>query len=122
MAETTRFDLNQTSFESVEDNAGCWDYVTGDIYKDDKLIGCYSRTDRASIKVTPEFDVTSFTLTMFFSGRHPHANITLQGAWDCKKPGSGSGSVSSASKEYEGAIRSPFTIDQRGVTIDVGWD
>ncbi len=121
MSEGTVFKLEKTLLENVEDKAGLWNYEGGNLLKEGKKVGAYITTSRV-LNTNQDLNISTFTSSLFFSGKTPPENLTLQGVWECQS-GTSCGSVSAASESLEGAIRAPFTIkDADELLIKVAWD
>ena len=122
MSETTQFTLKQTSREFVEDKGGIWVFISGDLLRDGKREGIYYATNRSIKNSSPDFDVSRYTLNLFFKGADPPENMTLQGVWSPTGSGRASGSISAASMAFIGAVGVPFVVEGDALNIYAAWN
>lgn len=94
--------------ESIDDKAGYCQYSGGKLLQMGKQIGNYATVLRGIRGGTYEQNTAILTITIFFLGKNPPENMTLQGSYHFSS-GDGIGSVSAASAQYSAYIGKSFT-------------
>jgi hypothetical protein len=109
--------LQRDVLNNVDDVAGRWQHEGGKVFEKDKQVAWYASTKRVTFGATDEQNTAMLTVTLFFLGKKPPENITLQGAHDFNSGGE-IGSVSAASGAYHSHIGKQFT--RVGNTLTIG--
>jgi hypothetical protein len=110
-------DLKQLALENVDDKAGRWQFEGGQVFQNGKHVANYATARRVVNKGTEEQNTAMLTTTIFFLGKQPPENMTLQGAHDYNS-GDQTGSVSAASGQYAAYIGKAFsTTKSQKITI-----
>jgi hypothetical protein len=108
--------LERHSLENVADKAGLWQYEGGRVMQKRQHVANYASVKRVVKNGTDEQNTAMLTVTIFFLGKRPPENITLQGAHDFSSGGQ-AGSVSAASAQYSAYIGKSFARDGDTLTI-----
>jgi hypothetical protein len=110
-------ELKHLSLENVDDKAGRWQFAGGQVFQKGKHVANYATVRRVVNKGTEEQNTAMLTTTIFFLGKQPPENMTLQGAHDYNS-GDQTGSVSAASGQYAAYIGKAFsTTKSQKITI-----
>jgi hypothetical protein len=110
-------ELKQLTLENVDDKAGRWQFEGGQVFQKGKHVANYATVRRVVNKGTEEQNTAMLTTTIFFLGKQPPENMTLQGAHDYNS-GDQTGSVSAASGQYAAYIGKTFsTTKSQKITI-----
>jgi photosystem II stability/assembly factor-like uncharacterized protein len=112
-----RLDLRRQTLRNVDDAVGRWQYDGGEVLRDGNHVADYAGTKRVTNAATTAQNTAMLTITIFFKGKTPPENLTLQGAHHFGTGGQ-VGSVSAASPEYLHFIGQPFRTS--GNTIFIG--
>ena len=104
----------------ADDKAGRWQFEGGQVFQNGKRVGNYATVRRVVYKGTEEQNTAMLTTTIFFQGKKPPENMTLQGAHDFDSGGE-TGSVSAASVQYAAYVGRTFssTYDKNAATMKV---
>lgn len=108
--------LKRESLENVDDKAGNCQYEGGKVMLKEDHVADYAATRRTVKKGTDDQNTAMLTVTIFFLGKKPPENITLQGSHDYGS-GEQTGSVSAASANYTAYIGKSFTFKDGVLTI-----
>jgi len=108
--------LRRTSLANVNDGAGRWQFEGGKAIQGNRHVANYASIRRVVVGGTDEQNTATVSTTIFFLGRKPPENITLQGAHDFDS-GNETGSVSAASPQFSSHIGRPFTRMGDALTI-----
>ena len=101
-------ELKPHRLENVDDKAGLWQFEGGRVFQKGKHVANYATVRRVVKKGTQEQNTAMLTTTLFFVGKQPPENITLQGTHDYNS-GDQTGSVSAASGQYVAYIGKTFS-------------
>jgi hypothetical protein len=104
-------ELKQLTLENVDDKAGLWQFEGGRVFQKGKHVANYATVRRVVKKGTQEQNTAMLTTTLFFVGKQPPENITLQGTHDYNS-GDQTGSVSAASGQYAAYIGKTFSTSK----------
>jgi hypothetical protein len=114
---TLQLELKSLSLENVDDKAGRWQFEGGQVLQKGKHVANYATVRRVVNKGTEEQNTAMLTTTIFFLGKQPPENMTLQGAHDFNS-GDQTGSVSAASSQYAAYVGKGFsTSKSQKITI-----
>ena len=105
------------TLKNVDDIAGGYQYAGGKVYENEKHIAQFSSTKRMITGGTDVQNLAMLTVTIFFLGKKPAENITLQGSHDFNS-GEEIGSVSAASKQYSYLIGKTFRMKNQTLVIE----
>jgi len=108
--------LRRTSLVNVNDGAGRWQFEGGKAFRGNRHVANYASIRRVVVGGTDEQNTATVSTTIFFLGRKPPENITLQGAHDFDS-GNETGSVSAASPQFSSHIGKSFTRTGDALTI-----
>ena len=111
-----RLTMKRLSLKNVDDAAGRWQFAGGQVLIGAKQVANYASTKRVVWKGTDAQNTAMLTVTIFFLGKKPPENITLQGSHDFTSGGQ-AGSVSAASPAYALWIGKKFTRVGDVITI-----
>jgi hypothetical protein len=114
---TLQLEFVRSSLQNVDDQAGRWQFEGGKVMQKGEHIANYASTKRVVNQGTDEQNTAMLTITIFFLGKSPPQNMTLQGAHNFNS-GDQIGSVSAASPPYLSYIGKPFASKQDKVTIN----
>jgi hypothetical protein len=108
-AQSLTMTLTRASLTNVDDAAGRWQHEGGGVFcaSDNSQIANYALYRRVTTGGTDNQNTAMLTLTIFFLGRPPPQNLTLQGSHDFSS-GRYIGSVSAASSPYTPVIGAAF--------------
>jgi hypothetical protein len=110
-------ELKHLTLENVDDKAGRWQFEGGQVFQKGKHVANYATVRRVVNKGTEEQNTAMLTTTIFFLGKQPPENMTLQGAHDYNSRDQ-TGSVSAASGQYAAYIGKAFsTTRPQKITI-----
>jgi hypothetical protein len=104
-------ELKRLTLENVDDKAGRWQFEGGQVLQKQKRVANYATVRRVVNKGTEEQNTAILTTTIFFLGKQPPENMTLQGAHDFNS-GDQIGSVSAASRQYAAYIGKTFSTSK----------
>jgi hypothetical protein len=104
-------ELKRLTLEGVTDKAGVWEFVGGQVFQAGKHVANFAMVLRVVKKGTDEQNTAMLTTTLFFLGKQPPENMTLQGAHDYMS-GDQTGSVSAASGQYAAYIGKGFSTSK----------
>jgi hypothetical protein len=110
-------DLKQLTLQDVMDSAGSWQFEGGQVVHQRKHVANYATVRRVVNKGTTEQNTGMVTTTIFFLGKQPPENMTLQGAHDYNS-GNETGSVSAASGQHAAYIGKAFS-NNKSVMISI---
>ena len=110
-------ELKRGSLENVDDKAGRWQFEGGKAFRNGKLVANYASVKRVVFGGTDDQNTAMLTLTLFFLGKQPPENVTLQGAHDFNS-GDELGSVSAASAAHSSLIGKTFLRKNDKLTIN----
>jgi hypothetical protein len=110
-------ELKQLTLQDVNDGAGRWQFEGGQVLHQRKHVANYATVRRVVNKGTTEQNTAMLTTTIFFLGKQPPENMTLQGAHDFNS-GNQTGSVSAASGQHAAYIGKAFSIT-KGVMMTI---
>ncbi len=96
MAVSTTLVLDRKTLTNVDDPAGRWQHEGGTARRETTVVANYATVRRVTTGGTDAQNTAMLTTTLFFIGKNPPENITLQGAHDFNS-GNQIGSVSAAS-------------------------
>ena len=96
MAVSISLVLERNSLTNVDDAAGRWQHEGGTARRGTTVVAHYATVRRVTTGGTDAQNTAMLTTTLFFVGKAPPENITLQGAHDFNS-GNQIGSVSAAS-------------------------
>jgi hypothetical protein len=96
MAVSMTMVLERQTLTNVDDAAGRWQHEGGRAKRGASVVANYATTRRVTTGGTDAQNTAMLTTTIFFTGKNPPENITLQGAHDFSS-GNQIGSVSAAS-------------------------
>jgi hypothetical protein len=108
MAVTLSLVLNRTTLTNVDDAAGRWQHEGGTASRGTTVIANYATVRRVTTGGTDAQNTAMLTTTLFFTGKNPPENITLQGTHDFNS-GNQIGSVSAASAAHSHYRTGTFT-------------
>jgi hypothetical protein len=111
-----QLELKRGSLESVDDKGGSWQFEGGKVMLKGEHVADYAATRRSVKKGTDGQNTAMLTVTIFFLGKKPPENITLQGSHDYGS-GEQTGSVSAASANYSAYIGKSFTYKNGVLSI-----
>jgi hypothetical protein len=100
--------LKRSVLQNVDDPVGRWQYTGGKVLVRRRHVGYYIIVKRVVFGATSPQNTASVTITVFFKGKKPPQNITLQGSHDFNS-GRQVGSVSAASTQFSGLIGAAFS-------------
>lgn len=106
---TLQMELVRQSLENVDDKAGRWQFLGGQVMENGQHVADFAVVARVVKQGTDAQNTAAVTTTIFFMGEKPPQNITLQGAHDFNSGGQ-VGSVSAASGKYAAYVGKPFSI------------
>jgi hypothetical protein len=108
-AQSLTVTLTGASLTNVDDAAGRWQHEGGGVFcaSDNSHIANYALYRRVTTGGTDNQNTAMLTMTIFFLGRNPPQNLTLQGSHDFSS-GRYIGSVSAASIPYTPVIGAAF--------------
>ena len=109
--------LERATLNNVPDAAGTWQFEGGRVLQGSRHIAQYASTKRVVTGGTNLQNTAMLTITIFFLGRQPPQNITLQGDHDFNSGGQ-IGSVSAASSAFSSRIDKQFTRVGNTLTIN----
>lgn len=112
--------LRRATLKNVDDPAGRWQHEGGKVFKGATQVGNYAITRRVTFGGTDAQNTAMTTLTIFFRGKKPPENLTLQGAHDFNS-GKYIGSVSAASSKYAWIIGAIFSGSTATNSLKIGW-
>jgi len=115
-APSLELELKRGSLENVDDKAGRWQFEGGKAFRNGKLVANYASVKRVVFGGTEDQNTAMLTLTVFFLGKKPPENLTLQGAHDFNS-GDEIGSVSAASAAHSALIGKTFSRKNDKLTI-----
>lgn len=104
-------ELKRLSLENVDDKAGRWQFESGQVFQQGKHIASYATVRRGVNIGTDVQNTATFTTTLFFPGKKPPENMTLQGTHDYHS-GDQTGSVSAASGQYAKYLGKVFSTSK----------
>ncbi len=114
---TLQFTLEDEGLSNDDDAAGRWQYEGGRVFDANKhQVANYAVTRRVTFSGTSAQNTAMLTMTLFFLGKAPPENITMQGSRDFSSGGE-IGSVSAASAAFATHIGKQFTRVGNIVTI-----
>jgi hypothetical protein len=102
------FELKQLTLQDVNDSAGRWQFEGGQALHQRRHVANYATVRRVVNKGTTDQNTAMLTTTIFFLGKEPPENLTLQGAHDFSS-GNATGSVSAASGQHAAYIGKAFS-------------
>lgn len=108
--------LDRATLENVDDAAGRWQFEGGRAFRGTRHVAQYASIKRVIYGATDRQNTATLTVTIFFLGRQPPENITLQGSHDFNS-GKQIGSVSAASAPHSSRIDKQFTRVGNTLTI-----
>lgn len=108
--------LKREALTNVDDPAGRWQFEGGEVLEKEKHIANYASIKRVVFKGTDAQNTAMLTMTVFFLGKNPPENITVQGDHDFNS-GQEVGSVSAASSAFAAHIGKKFSRAGDTVTI-----
>ncbi len=111
------YQLKREVLRNVDDQAGRWQFEGGEALVGDKVVAHYGSEKRVIFKGTEAQNTAMLRMTIFFEGKEPPENITLEGSHDFNS-GSEMGSVSAASATFTPHIGKPF--ERIGDTLSIG--
>ena len=105
---SSQFTLVRGSLNNDNDAAGLWQYEGGQVLDAQKQrVANYAVTRRVTTSGTSAQNTAMLTMTLFFVGKAPPENITVQGSHDFSSGGE-IGSVSAASSAFAAHIGKQF--------------
>ena len=109
--------LERIAFNNDTDASGLWQYEGGRALDQEKRhVADYAVTRRVTKGGTDDQNTAMLTMTLFFLGKKPPENVTVQGSHDFNSGGE-TGSASAASPAFAAHIGKPFTRTGNTVTI-----
>jgi hypothetical protein len=108
--------LKRTSLTNVDDSAGRWQFEGGKVFQGNKQVANYASIKRVVVGGTDDQNTATASMTIFFLGKKPPENITLQGSHDFNS-GNETGSVSAASAQFSSHIGKTYTRMNDTLTI-----
>lgn len=99
--------LKREALTNVDDAAGRWQFDGGEVYQKAKHVAHYASVKRVVFKATEAQNTAMLTITLFWLGKQPPENMTLQGSHDFNSGGQ-IGSVSAASAAFAARIGKQF--------------
>ncbi|AFY32988.1 hypothetical protein [Calothrix sp. PCC 7507] len=108
--------LQRSTLQNVDDSAGRWQFEGGKVVQNGKQTANYASFKRIVNGGTDAQNTAIVTTTIFFQGKKPPENITLQGSHDFSSGGQ-IGSVSAASSQYAAYIGKQYS--RRGDTVTI---
>jgi hypothetical protein len=108
MAVSLTLTLERQTLTNVDDAAGRWQHEGGSAKRGTSAVANYATTRRVTNGGTTAQNTAMLTTTLFFTGKNPPENMTLQGAHDFHS-GNQAGSVSAASGAYSQFRTGTFT-------------
>lgn len=99
MAVSMSLVLKRSTLTNVDDAAGRWQHEGGTALRGTTVVAYYATVRRVTNGGTDAQNTAMLTTTLFFTGKNPPENITLQGAHDFNS-GNQVGSVTAASGAY----------------------
>ena len=113
-----QFTLERIAFNNDADAFGLWQYEGGQVFNPQRQqVANYAVTRRVTKGGTEAQNTAMLTMTLFFLGKEPPENITVQGSHDFSSGGE-TGSVSAASSTFAVHIGKSFT--RAGNTVTLG--
>src|SRR5687767_13347503 len=79
---TLQLELVRQSLENVDDKAGRWQFLGGQVMENGQHVADFALVARVVKQGTDAQNTAAVTTTIFFRGEKPPQNITLQGAHD----------------------------------------
>ncbi|HEX5014798.1 MAG TPA: hypothetical protein VFV72_11650 [Candidatus Limnocylindrales bacterium] len=118
MAVSMSLVLSRNTLTNVDDAAGRWQHEGGIARRGSTDVAHYATVRRVTTGGTDAQNTAMLTTTLFFIGKKPPENITLQGAHDFNS-GNQVGSVSAASGAYSQYRGGTFTYNGSTSTLKV---
>jgi hypothetical protein len=118
MAVSLSLVLDRASLNNVDDAAGRWQHEGGTARRGTTVVANYATVRRVTTGGTDAQNTAMLTTTIFFHGKNPPENITLQGAHDFSS-GNQVGSVSAASAAYSQFRTGTYTYTSSSNTLKV---
>ena len=118
MAVSFSLVLSRTKLTNVDDAAGRWQHEGGTAMRAGAVTANYATVRRVTTGGTDAQNTAMLTTTLFFVGKTPPENITLQGAHDFNS-GNQIGSVSAASGAYSQYRTGTFTYTGSTNTLKI---
>lgn len=109
MAIRKTFNLVRKTLTNVDDAAGRWQFEGGEVKERTRVVANYATVRRVTQGGTDAQNTAMLTTTLFFIGKKPPENITLQGAHDFNS-GDQVGSVSATSSAQSQFNNGQFTF------------
>jgi hypothetical protein len=118
MAVSMSLVLNRSTLTNVDDAAGRWQHEGGIARRGSTDVAQYATVRRVTNGGTDAQNTAMLTTTLFFIGKKPPENITLQGAHDFNS-GNQIGSVSGASGAHSQFRTGTFTYTGSTNTLKI---
>jgi hypothetical protein len=118
MAVSVSYVLNRSTLTNVDDPAGRWQHEGGTVLRAGAVAAYYATVRRVTTGGTDAQNTAMLTTTLFFVGKNPPENITLQGAHDFNS-GNQIGSVSAASGAWSQFRTGTFTYTGSTNTLKI---